>query len=241
LLLALWELAPRLGWIDNQFFVPLSGVLRAAAEMAATGELFIHIVVSLGRTLGGLLGAVLVAIPLGFLLGGWFPRLTRFFQPLLHTFGQVNAFSLFPIFVLFFGIGELAKFSVICWSCLWPLLFGTVVSVRSIDPLLIKTARSMNCDGPTFVKEVLWPAALPAIMTAVRIGAMVSFLMLIAAEMIGANRGLGRLVLNATINYQMPRVYLAATTTAVLGLALQYGLNALERRLVHWKPSSTPA
>ncbi len=239
LLLALWELAPRLGWVDRQFFTPVSGILQEGWKLAATGDLFVHVGVSLGRTLAGLLGAIVTAIPLGFLLGGWFPRATRFFRPLLHLLGQVNAFSLFPLFVLFFGIGEVAKFSIIYWSCLWPLLFGTLASVRGIDPLLIKTARSMACGRPTFIREVIWPAALPAILASVRIGAMVSFLMLVAAEMVGADRGLGWLVHNSTINSQMPRLYLAASVTALLGLGMEYGLRALERRLVHWKPSPT--
>jgi NitT/TauT family transport system permease protein len=237
LLLVAWELAPRLGWVDRQFFVPPTGVFRELLKTAATGEIFVHVGVSLGRTLAGLLGAILVGIPLGFVLGGWFPKVARFVQPLLKLFGQVNAFSLFPLFVLFFGIGEVAKFSIIFWSCVWPLLFGTIVGVRAVDPLLIKTARSMACSDAIFFREVLWPAALPAILTAVRIGAMVSFLMLIAAEMIGADSGLGWLVHNGTINYQMPRVYLAASTTALLGLAIQAVLNVVERRLVHWKPA----
>jgi NitT/TauT family transport system permease protein len=239
LLLVAWELAPRLGWVDRQFFVPPTGILRELLKTAISGEIFIHVGVSLGRTLAGLVGAILIGIPVGFLLAGWFPKAARFFQPLLKLFGQVNAFSLFPLFVLFFGIGEIAKFSIIFWSCVWPLLFGTIVAIRGVDPLIVKTARSMACSNSIFFRDVLWPAALPAILTAVRIGAMTSFLMLIAAEMVGADNGLGWLVHNGTINYQMARVYLAASTTAALGLGMQAILNALERRLVHWRPAPT--
>ncbi|MBJ6724321.1 ABC transporter permease [Geomesophilobacter sediminis] len=237
-LVVLWELGPRQGWIDSQFFPPPSAIVAEALKMAQHGELLIQITSSLKRLLQGLLAALAFGIPLGFLLGGWFPRLTTFLRPLLRLLGQINAFSLFPLFVLFFGIGELAKFAVIFWSCLWPILFTTIAGVQEVDPLFVKVARSMGGGRTTLFVKVLFPGALPSIFTGIRLGATTAFLMLIAAEMIGASAGLGWLVHNSSVNYVIPRLYLAASIIAFLGMGMNSLLHFWEGRVVRWKQTA---
>lgn len=234
-LLVLWEVGPRRGWIDTQFFPPPSLIIAEGIKMAGKGELLIQITSSLERLVKGLSVALLVGIPLGFILGGWFPRLTHFLRPLLRLLGQINAFSLFPLFVLFFGIGELAKFAVIFWSCLWPILFTTISGVQGVDPLYVKVARSMGSGRLTLFVRVLFPGALPSIFTGIRLGTTVAFLMLIAAEMIGANAGLGWLVHNASMNYVIPRLYLAAAIIAFLGMGMNTLLHFIEANVIKWK------
>jgi len=235
LLVLLWELAPRLGWIDAQFFPPLSLVFQEAVKITVTGELLNHIVASLQRTVQGLLVAIVLAVPAGFVLAGWFPRLTAFLSPLLKLLGQINAFSLFPLFVLFFGIGELAKFCIIFWSCLWPILFTTIGGVKGVDPLLIKVSRSMGSGRLTLFARVLLPGSLPSIFTGIRLGATVAFLMLIAAEMIGANFGLGYLIHYSNVNSVIPRIYLGVLVIAFLGMSINYLVHWIEGRVVTWK------
>jgi len=235
LLLVLWQLCPTLGWIDGRFFPPPSTILAEGVKLVLKGELPAHVLVSLQRTLLGLAAATAVGIPLGFVLGGWFPRAARFLDPLLNLLGQINAFSLFPLFVLFFGIGEIAKFCIIFWSCLWPILFTTISGVQGVDPTYVKLARSMGSNGATIFARVLFPGALPSIFTGLRLGATFAFLMLIAAEMIGASTGLGWLVHNSSVNYLIPRLFLAAVTIALLGMTLNHTLVLLERKLVRWR------
>lgn len=233
-LLLFWELAPRLGWLDAHFFPPVSTIAATGLRMLGSGELPRHVVASLLRTLAGLGAALLVAVPLGLYLGGRSPRLSRFLQPLFQLFAQVNAFALFPLFVLFFGIGEPAKFAILFWACVWPVLLGTLSAVAGADPLLVKTARSMGLGGVELTRQVLLPAALPVILTAARVGTLVAFLMLTAAEMAGASSGLGWVVLNAMQYNSLDRLFLAAVVIAVLGAALQRVLLRVERRLVFW-------
>lgn len=240
-LLVLWEMVLRLKWVDTQFLPAPTTILAEGAKLVSSGELFVHIAASLQRTMEGLVVAMLVGIPLGFVLAGWFPRLTRFLDPLLSLLGQINAFSLFPLFVLFFGIGELAKFSIIFWSCLWPVLFTTIAGVRGVDPLYVKLARSMGSGHLTLFAKVLLPGALPSIFTGIRLGATVAFLMLIAAEMIGANNGLGWLIHNANINFIIPRLYLGAVVIATLGTGINALIYWLEARVVTWKSSPDAA
>lgn len=233
-----WEALPRLGVVNGQFIPPLSKVLFEIWKLAADGSLFIHTAASLQRTFAGLFLSVAVAVPLGFLLGGVFPALSRHLRPLLRIFGQINAFSLFPIFILFFGIGEVGKVAIIFWSAVWPVLFTTIVGVRNIDPLYIKSARAMGADKYTIFSKVILPGAAPVVFTGIRTGATHAFLMLIAAEMIGAKAGLGWLVHNSEVNAIMPRLFGAMITIAILGTAMNYLLFLLEESFVTWKQAT---
>ncbi|MDR2007285.1 MAG: ABC transporter permease [Acidaminococcales bacterium] len=231
----LWEIAPRLGVIDEQFIPPVSAVLAAMAKMTGGGELFVHIAASVQRTLIGIFLATIIAIPAGFILGGAFPAATLFLRPLTRILGQINAFCLFPIFILFFGIGELSKISIIFWSTIWPIFSTTVAGVRQIDPLYIKIARSMGTGKLSIFYKVIMPGAAPVIFTGVRAGANLAFLMLIAAELIGAKAGLGWLIKNSTENFIIPRLFAAALLIAVLGMLANYLITYAEKTLISWK------
>ncbi|MBP2636241.1 MAG: ssuC 2 [Firmicutes bacterium] len=235
---ALWEILPRIGVVDALFIPPLSVVLQTLWQLTAGGALFLHIAASLQRTLIGLALAVGTGLPLGFLLGGVYPALARQLRPLLRMLGQINGFSLFPIFILFFGIGEGAKVSIIFWSSVWPILFTTIAGIKQIDPLFIKSARSMGASRATIFWKVILPGAAPVIFTGVRTGATHAFLMLMAAEVIGASAGLGWLIHNSAMNSVIPRLFAGVISIALLGAAITYALHYLEELLIDWKPAS---
>lgn len=235
----LWELLPRIGVIDAQFIPPLSVVIGALWTLATVGGgLFIHVAASLQRIFIGLGMAIGIGIPLGFLLGGVFPALSRQLRPLLRILGQINGFSLFPIFILFFGIGEGAKVSIIFWSSIWPLLFTTIAGIKQLDPLYVKSARSMGASRFTIFTEVILPGAAPVIFTGIRTGATHAFLMLMAAEVIGASAGLGWLIHNSAVNNIIPRLFAGVISIAVLGALLTYAIDFLEENLLDWKPTA---
>jgi NitT/TauT family transport system permease protein len=231
----LWEVLPRIGVVDKQFIPPISEVLAALWKLASDGSLFIHIAASLQRTVLGLLLAVVIAVPAGFLLGGVFPALSRQLRPLFRLFGQINGFSLFPVFMLFFGIGESAKVSIIFWSTLWPVLFTTIAGVQQVDPLYIKSARSIGANKFVIFYKVILPGAAPVIFTGVRTGATTAFLLLMAAEVIGASAGLGWLIQNSAMNNIIPRLFAGVITIAVLGVFITYLIDYVESSIVDWK------
>lgn len=233
-----WEIAPRIGIADPQFIPTVSEILVTLWNLIVSGELFIHIGVSLQRAMAGFALAALVAIPLGFLLGGWFKTIEEYLDPLLQVLSQVNPFSIFPVFILLFGIGEVAKIAIIFWVCVWPILNNTVSGVKNTDPLLVKSARSMGASKWVLFWKVVLPAASPALFVGIKMGAGISFFMLIAAEMIGASAGLGWLVLNSEVNYQISRLFAATVTIAVLGLLVTNLLSKLEKKLISWKEES---
>ena len=235
LFIALWEVAPRVGWVPQTFISPPSVILSTLLELWQSGILIKHISVSLGRAFMGFMLAAALGIPLGFLLGGWFRLFERIVTPVLRLLSEVNPFSLFPVFILLFGIGEISKISMIFWVCLWPILLNTVTGIKTIDALLIKSARSMGVKGQVLFYKVILPAASPGIFHGLRTSCSVAFFMLIAAEMIGASSGLGWLVWNAQNSYHIPRLFAATVTISALGLSLNYLFGLLERRVLRWK------
>ncbi|MGA2654236.1 MAG: ABC transporter permease [Terracidiphilus sp.] len=233
--LLLWEIAPRLGWISAQFAPPLSKVLVTIGQLSAEGTLQVHLLVSLWRVGVGLLVSILIAVSLGLVLGGWLTGLAKALDPLLRILGQVNPFSLMPLFMLFFGIGERTKVAVLVWVCVWPILHHTITGVQAIDPALIKSALSMGISRQGLLTRVLLPGAARSIFVGIRVAAGLSFFMLIAAEMIGANAGLGWLMHNAAALYLVPRIYAAGTVIVILGVAINKGLFVLEQRIFFWE------
>lgn len=235
LFFAAWELAPRAGGLLETFIAPPSLVLKTLAELLQQGEIAGDVAVSLARATSGFAAAVAFAVPLGFLLGGGFPTFERVVHPVLRFLGQVNPFSLFPLFILVFGIGELSKGAMIFWVSLWPILFNTINGVKGIDPILVKCARSMGTRMAALFFRVILPAAAPGIFHGLKMGLGTAFFMLIAAEMIGASRGLGFLVWNAQINFQIPQLFAATVLISTLGLVLSATVGALEARIAGWK------
>ncbi|MCW2277701.1 ABC transporter permease [Heliophilum fasciatum] len=234
-IIGLWELAPRFGWADPQFLPSFSQVLSTIVQLLFDGTLATHAVVSLWRVIVALLGAALIGLPLGILLGGWLTGLAEDLRPLLRVFGQVNPFSLMPVFIFFFGIGEMAKAAVLGWVALWPILHHTITGVRMVDPVYIKTARSMNIARMDFFTQVLLPGAAPSIFVGLRIAVNLAFFILTAAEMIGASAGLGWAVHNAHCMYQFPRLYASAVMIIALGYGTAQLLRWVERSYFFWK------
>ncbi len=234
LFLALWEALPRLELVDPFFLPPLSQVLVAIVEMAQTGELVQHLAASLQRAFAGFSLGLIVSVTLGLLIG-WFSRVERFADPLLQAFRQTSALALFPVFILFFGIGEASKAAIIFWGVQWPILLNTISGVKNVDPILIKSARSMGASRLVIFLKVVLPASLPSIFTGARLSATASILLLIAAEMVGAKAGLGFLIFDAQQKFQIPRMYAGILLMSVLGYCANYTLVTLEKKFTAWK------
>lgn len=231
---AVWEGLPRSGLVNPNFLTPLSGVINALWAMISTGGLEEHAWISLRRILLGLGVSIVVGVPLGLLMG-WFKTFERSVDGPLQAGRQVSAIALFPVFILLFGIGELSKVVIIFWASVWPIILNTTAGVKSIDPVLIRSARSMNATGVTLFRKVILPATAPAIFTGIRLGAAYAFMVLVAAEMIGANAGLGFLILYSQEVFRIPDMYAAILALAVFGLLFNELLLLLERSATRWR------
>jgi NitT/TauT family transport system permease protein len=234
LFLLAWELAPRFGLVNRTFLPPFSEVVTYGVQYALAGKLLPHVLASLGRAAGGFALGVLTGIPLGILLA-WYRPLERYLNPLLQLLRQTNPVSLFPVFILFFGVGYLTKVAIIYWVVVWPILLSTMSGVKYVDPALLKYARSLRLGTPALFWRIVVPSALPSIVTGMRLAATYSFLMLVVSEMVGASDGLGYLIVNAQYLMSIDLLYVGVIILALLGIAANYALVRLERRLTRWK------
>lgn len=229
-----WEFSSRLNLVDRLFLPPFSEVLQAWWNMIISGELWRHFEASIFRSIFGFSIALLVAIPLG-LLVGWYPLARDLLQPFLELFRNTAALALLPVFILILGIGEVSKVAIVSFACFWPVLLNTITAVRDVDPLLIKSARSMNLSSFKLFYKVILPASIPTIFTGIRMAGTGAILVLIAAEMIGAKAGLGYYITYAQYNFLIPEMYGGIITISILGLLINFGLVSAERRLSRWK------
>lgn len=234
---ALWQAAPNLGWVDRTFLPPFTEVVSAWWELARSGDLWVNAQASLSRSLTGFAIAVVAGVPLG-LVTAWYRHVAEILSPLFGIFLNTAAVALLPVFTLILGIGDTSKIAIITYASFWPILYNTISGVRNVDPLLLRSARSFGISNFALFRKVVLPAATPPIFTGIRLAGASSILVLITCEFVGAKAGLGYLISNSQFNFQIPQMYAGIITVSAFGLALNYLLVAVERRLTRWQPTA---
>lgn len=234
LFFALWETLPRLNIVDAAFLPPISKVLEAGWTLIANGQLFVHLQASLTRSLGAFFISLLTAIPLGFAIG-WYRGFSDYLNPLLELLRNTSALAVLPVFMLFLGIGEASKIGLIIFGCFFPILLSTISAVRHVDPLLIKSARTLGLNDFRLFSKVILPAAVPTIFVGIRLAGTGCILLLIAAEMIGAKAGLGYLIIYSQYNFQIPEMFVGILSITLFGFLFNYLLLAVEKYFTAWK------
>ena len=234
LFIALWQLAPALGWVEPAFLPSFTTVVHALVQLAQDGTLWTDITASLHRSLTGFALAIAIAIPLGLLIA-WYRTVADVLSPLLTVFLNTAAVALIPVFTLILGIGDFSKIAMIIYACFWVVLFNTISGARSVDPLLVKSARSLGLSNLSLFRKVVLPAAVPTIFTGIRLAGAASMLVLITTELVGAKAGLGYLIISAQNNFQIPQMYAGILTISILGVGFNYLLVLVERRFSRWR------
>ncbi|MFT3877357.1 MAG: ABC transporter permease [Propioniciclava sp.] len=230
----IWEFAPLIGLVDAYFIPPLHVVLAEGWRMVNSGELWQHVSASLTRSVIGFSLAIATAIPLGAAIA-WYRPAREFFTPVLELFRNTAALAILPVFMLILGIGETSKIAIVLFACFFPILLATISGVATVDAHLVRSAKVLGLSPVATFRKVVFPAAVSTIFTGVRISGAAAILVLIAAEMIGATAGLGFLINYAQYNFLIPKMYAAILTTSLIGVAVNYGLVALERRFSQWR------
>jgi NitT/TauT family transport system permease protein len=233
-LLAVWEGVPRLGLADPTFLPPFSEVMSAGWQLAQSGELYDDVGASLLRALSGFLISVVCVVPLG-LAVGWYGRLGDLLNQVIEICRNTAPLALLPVFILVLGIGETSKITMVIYSCAWPLLLNTIAAVKQVDPLLIKSARTMGATPQQLFRKVILPASLPMIFVGIRLASASAMLVLVASEMVGAKAGLGYLIIYSQYSFLIPQMYFGILGITVIGLTFNAILEALERRFMRWK------
>lgn len=231
--LLFWQFAGRFGWVSPGVFPPLDAVLVALWKGLAGGVLLADTSISLQRAGIAYAASVAIGIPLGLAMGQ-IPVVERALDPVLQFFRQTSALALYPVFILLMGLGEVSKVFVIFWATLFPILLATIGGVKQVDRKLIEMARTFSAGPVTIFRRVILPASVPSIFVGLRLSATSALLLLIAAEMIGANKGLGFRVMNAQYNFMIPQMFAAILLLAALGLAANWVLVRLQSHFCRW-------
>lgn len=230
MLLVAWECSARLLWKDPQVLPSPTQCLHAAWAHLTAAELARHIATSLGRILCGFALATLVGVAAG-VGAGWYPRLGRLARPIANLLRPIPPLAWIPMAIVWFGLGEASKWFVIFLGALFPIFTNTLRGMQSISPVLLRAARTMEVDGRALLVQVAVPAALADIATGLRVGLGLSFGILVAAELIAADSGVGHLIMQAREKGQMGIAIFGVILIGLLSLLADAALAAGVHRL----------
>ena len=236
LLLAIWELV--CGWSPlapglRQLLPPPSVVLVDAWGLLLSGALLAHIGRSLLRVLGGFGAAALVGIPVGLGIGLW-ALFADAVDPVVEFLRPIPPPAWIPLGILWFGIGDAQNIFILFLGAFFPIVLTTIAGVRGVDRTLVWGALTLGGSHRQIVREIVIPGALPLILTGLRIGLGVGWMALVAAELMAARSGLGFLIQSARYAFVTERVLVGMVVIGLLGLAMDGGMRALQRRLLRW-------
>jgi sulfonate transport system permease protein len=235
-LLLAWQLAAQWGWLSSRILPEPWAVAKAFWHLAASGELWLHLKTSLWRaTVGFVIGA-----GLGLLLGlftGSFRHAETLLDTTLQMVRNIPALALIPLVILWFGIDETAKLFLLAVGVFFPVYLNTFHGIRSADQGLIEMAKSYGLSGWPLYRDVILPAAMPSILVGVRFSLGLVWVLLIVAETISAQAGIGYMTMNAREFLQTDVVLVGILLYALLGKLADLFSRGLERHCLRWNPA----
>lgn len=189
-----WGLAVRIS--HSELFPTPLNVVRGIAELFQKGLLFKYIVASLFRVTWGFTLAVLVGVPLGLILG-WYTRLFQAFNPIIQILRPISPIAWIPVAILWFGVSDAAPIFLIFLASVFPITVSAIAAVQNMQPVYLRAARNFGLSRSELFRQVIFRGCLPQIITGIRIALGVAWLVVVAAEMIAVNSGLGYLIIDA--------------------------------------------
>jgi ABC-type nitrate/sulfonate/bicarbonate transport system permease component len=215
----------------NPIFLPGPWlVVGSLVDLAARGQLWIHVAATLERVAIGFGTGAALGVLLG-LAAGYFAPVRDVVEPLVEVLRPIPPLAVLPLFIVWVGIGEPSKIGFITYATFFPIFLTTVTGVRQIDPLLLRAARSLGAGGIALFTRVILPAALPDILTGLRLGVALAFFVIVISEFIGAEHGLGYLINDGRNFFLVPQMLGAAVVLGLLGYGGNELVRLLERRL----------
>lgn len=212
-------------------------VVAVGIEAWQSGDLLKDIGASFYRVVLGFTVAAVAGIALGVLIAK-IRLVESLVEPILEMFRPVPSLAFLPLLVLWFGIGETSKIVFIAYATFFPVFTATRLGMRQIDPVLVRAARSLGGTTSEIFRHVELPAASPSILSGLRMGFGMAFFVIVAAEYIAAESGLGYMINNSRTYFDVPRMLLGAFVIGLIGFCINIGLSRLERRLLRWQPGA---
>jgi ABC-type nitrate/sulfonate/bicarbonate transport system permease component len=235
-LLALVELLPRLGLVNDDYLPPASRIAAALGDEAATAGFWRAV----GDTLTGWAAGLAVAVIAGVLLGigiGAVPVLRALTASTVEFLRPIPSVALIPVAVLLYGTDLGSTLLLVVYASFWQVLVQVLYGVADVDPVADETARSFRFSTWARIRHVLWPTALPYVFTGVRLAASVALVLAITAELVIGAPGLGQQIAVAQTSGAVPTMYALIAVTGALGVAINLAARAVERRTLRWHQS----
>lgn len=234
ILIALAEIGTRTGYISNLTLPWPSAVLQTFVQLYQSGLLWQHLIPSMQRlVIGASLGAS-VGIALGVMIG-LFSLLRAGMVPLIAALFPIPKIALLPLFVIWFGIDEMSKYMLIAFGTFTPTVVATYGAVDNVDRSLIRMGQSFGLSWWSIVRKIVLPGAFPGILSGLRVSISIAIILLVAAEMLGAQYGVGAYILEAGSLYNLERLFAGVTILSVLGLLVSWLIGMIENRFLGWR------
>ena len=228
-----WELFSRFGSLNINIFPPPSVVAQESLRMLDSGMLLGDVQASLKRALAGFALGSMIAITIG-LLTGRIPFVKALLEPVIQLFRPIPSIAFVPLSLFWFGLGESSKLFLVTYGVFFPVWLNTHVGVSSVDPVLIRAARCLGAEGRKLFTQIILPASLPFVVAGLRQGVAVAFIVLVAAEMLGASQGVGFRIEQSHEVFRADRMLVGLLTLGVMGGLADYMFALGSKRIVFW-------
>ncbi|MBA2176327.1 ABC transporter permease [Halobacillus locisalis] len=233
-ILVLWEFLSRTGLVDARFFPPPTEIVGTFIAMSASGELFHHIGISLFRIFSGFLLGVIPAVIIGLFMGLYSP-IRHFLSPLIMALMPIPTLALLPIILIIFGVGEVSKIVTIAGSVFFPVVINTVAGVVNIDRIYLDVANNYGANSKHFFFKIALPGALPVMIEGIQMGQAIALLTIVAAEMMGANSGIGYLIWTSYNAFLLKEMFVGLVLISFFGYLFSLILRGLQTKLLPWR------
>ncbi|MDR3494622.1 MAG: ABC transporter permease [Ancalomicrobiaceae bacterium] len=233
-LLALAEAGTRTGVISNLTLPRPSAVAVTLYDLAASGALWQHLIPSLRRLGVGIALGLTAGVGLGVLIG-LFSLIRAGLVPLVAALFPIPKIALLPLFVIWFGIDETSKYALIAFGTFTPMVVATYGAVDNVDRTLIRMGQSFGLGWWSIVMKIVLPGAFPAILSGMRVAIAIGIILLVAAEMLGAEYGIGAYILTAGSLYDLEKLFAGVSILSILGLILNFVISRIERATLDWR------
>jgi sulfonate transport system permease protein len=229
-----WELAVRLGWSNGRLVPPPSVIFATFAELWSAGELQRHILVTTGRVAAGFAIGVVTGTAIG-AIAGYSALIRRLIDPTMQALRSIPSIAWVPIFVLWFGIFEASKITLIAVGVFFPVYLGVMAAIMSVDRKLVEVGRAFRLSSAAMVRRILLPAVLPHYVIALRSGLGLGWMFVVAAELLGASEGLGFLLVDGQQLGKPAQIVAAIVAFAIIGKISDWVIVAATAPLLRWE------
>jgi NitT/TauT family transport system permease protein len=231
---AAWYLVRASGLVSPALVPAPHQVLEQFWRLLTTQGLALHMYMSFQRVVLGVAWGIVLAVPVGFLLG-WYRPVRRLIDPLINFFRALPPIALIPLMIVYFGIGELAKVVMLFYAAFFAGVIVMYEGIAQINPLFVRVSRTLGATDREIFARVVIPLALPHVLTALRVALGVAWATLVASELIAAQQGLGAVIHDASNYFLIDIIYMGIICIGLIALAMDRAIRALAARVLQWQ------